>query len=183
MRDCEPSWCSNIISSRKMWTAGRPVQNPHPLPLSCGCLSFFFHLILSCCTNFSGRMVCTCPAVLVCSWRRRLCVVWRLGLFFCLLLSDLSTLCVCVCLFCTPAQLSGLVFPSLPVFASGGWGASVASRWSTTMDVDVESVLCVCECVVKLMESLRKCSSFGVCEHIFYFFGLTNPHASCWFLS
>lgn len=42
MRDCEPSWCSNIISSRKMWTAGRPVQNPHPLPLSCGCLSFFF---------------------------------------------------------------------------------------------------------------------------------------------
>lgn len=29
------------------------------------------------------------------------------------------------CVFCTVAQLLGLVFPSLPVFASGGWGVSV----------------------------------------------------------
>lgn len=32
------------------------------------------------------------------------------------------------CVFCTVAQLLGLVFPPLPVFASGGWGVSVGWR-------------------------------------------------------
>lgn len=53
-----------------------------------------------------------------------LSVVWRLGLFCngCFLPSLVRSP---HCVFCTIAQLLGLVFLSLPVFASGGWGVSV----------------------------------------------------------
>lgn len=94
--------------------------------------------------------------------------------FFCLLSLH--------CVFCTVAQLLGLVFPSLPVFASGGWGVCVGlhllqggppqwTRRSHNLQA-VRSVGCVWW---NFMESLRK-SSFvflflffflSVCEQIF----------------
>lgn len=102
-------------------------------------------------------------------------MVWRLGLFwfgsFCLLSSTLSTLCV----FCTEAQLLDLVFPSLPVFASGGWGVSEcgitsASRWSIPVDLEVPhpaSRQWSVECVWEVYGKCFFFFSFCVCEHIF----------------
>lgn len=55
------------------------------------------------------------------------------------------------CVFCTVAQLLGLVFPSLPVFASGGWGVSVGllllqggpCRWTWSPTTCKQTVECV----------------------------------------
>ncbi len=97
------------------------------------------------------------------------------------------------CVFCTVAQLLGLVFPSLPVFASGGWGSecgiATASRWSIPVDLDVPqpasrqwSVGCVWWSLRKVWES-SYIFFFLVCVWAYFYFGLTNPHASRWFLS
>lgn len=95
-------------------------------------------------------------------------------------------------LYCT--ELLVLIFPPLPVFASGGWGVNVGQlllpgaapplphsgpgKWhSPQADSGVTGEVCrVC---------VSKCLLFGllcVCAYFFYF-GLTNPHASRWFLS
>lgn len=89
----------------------------------------------------------------------------------------------------------GLVFPPLPVFASGGWeerkggegrrllqGAPLGCPLPAALKQTAERVGGVCEKVLGVLE--YECKLFFKFYLILFFnFGLTNPHASRWFLS
>lgn len=93
------------------------------------------------------------------------------------------------CVFCAAAQLLGLVFPSLPVFASGGWGSECevtsASRRPQPRNRrrGVRLVRVVSQSEREVFVFVFCLGFLSVCVKAKFYFGLTNPHASRWFLS